>query len=182
MKSQNNIVITGPPCSGKSTIMRELSALGYQTVPEASRMIINRWQIESDDDECMSDVADKKWFQDMITRKRISSEISNGIGDDSMLILDRSLIDNIAYRNYLGVTTDEKLKRISQDRYGKILFLKGLPLEQDGVRYESEGDQEKLSHIIEQTYQNNGYNLPEENFIEVDTIEHRLQSIVERLE
>jgi predicted ATPase len=99
-----------------------------------------------------------------------------------MLILDRSLIDNIAYRNHLGISTHEQLKRISKDRYDKILFLRGLPLQQDGVRYESEEEQEKLSHIIEQTYQNNGYNLPEENFIEVDTIEHRLQSIVERLE
>ena len=170
----NNIVLTGPPSAGKSTLMREISALGYQTVPETARMEIERMK-NSRSGMKIKNESSKRYFQNRITQRRLAAESANGIDTDETVVLDRSLIDNIAYREYLGVTTPEYLYNLAEGRYDTVVFLEGLPLEKDGIRFDSEEDQRKIGMKLEYMYQD--YE-PEVNYIEVDSIDTRLDEII----
>ncbi len=170
----NNIVLTGPPSAGKSTLMREISALGYQTVPETARMEIERMK-NSRSGMKIQNESSKRYFQNRITQRRLAAESANGIDTDETVVLDRSLIDNIAYRKYLGVKTPQYLHDLAEGRYDTVVFLEGLPLEKDGIRFESEKDQKAIGKKIRLTYEK--YE-PEINFIPVNGIDTRLDDIL----
>jgi len=186
----NNIVITGPPSSGKSTIIKELSVNGYNTVPETASMNIERSKIGFDrsgtvpqKDGRIEDVVSTLKFQNSITTKQLIAESQNGIHDDSTLILDRSLIDNIAYRKYLDVPVGEKLKQVVQNRYDKVLFFEALELDESGARYEkSKSEQKEIEHILFDTYDEYDIDNDDMHTILECGVESRLEMVIDHIE
>jgi len=183
MAMTNNIVITGPPSSGKSTIIKELSVHGYNTVPETAALNIDRVEIKLNEDESIEDVVDTLNFQKSVTNKRLIAESLNGVHTNSTTILDRSLIDNIAYRRYFGVPVGQKLKQVVQDRYDKVLFFEPLSFEQSGATYEdSEIEQENLKHALRSTYEHYESAYDEIHSIPETGIEPRLEMVIDHIE
>jgi len=179
----NNIVITGPPSSGKSTIIKELSVNGYNTVPETAALNIDRVEIKLNENESIEDVVDTLNFQKSVTNKRLIAESLNGVHTNSTTILDRSLIDNIAYRRYLGVPVGQKLKQVVQNRYDKVLFFEPLSFEQSGATYEnSETEQENIKLVLKTTYEQYESSYESMHSIPETGIEPRLEMVIDHIE
>lgn len=97
------VVVTGGPFSGKTTLVRELSGLGYTTVPEAAIDVIRRLN------DRMGVAGQRSWrrshvqeFQRMVFDLQVEREEALDPGPDPVF-LDRGLADGIAYCLYQGV-------------------------------------------------------------------------------
>jgi len=79
MRNHTNTIITGPPSAGKSTLMRQLSAYGFQTTPEIPRLVITKHKTNPENNEPIQKVIDTKQFQDKIKEKQVQTESANGL-------------------------------------------------------------------------------------------------------
>lgn len=179
----NNIVLTGPPCSGKTTVMHELSALGYTVVPETARMEIIARKVRHDQDTAVVDtdeIVSAPDFQTEVIQRRLAAEARNGIDTGEIVICDRSLLDNIAYKRYFGERVPPYLRQLAEERYDHVLYLEGLPLEQDGIRHENPSERDKLANLLKEAY-TESYN-DQLTTIAVADVEKRVKQIVSEIE
>lgn len=150
-------VITGPPCAGKSSIISELSARGYYTLPEAARLYFR--QRESDGVP-PNDVRENEDFQEKIENRRI--EMEQNIPADETVFLDRAIPDNIAYRKHFNTGDDaylDSLRERANNRYDRVFLLEQLEYEQDHVRDESPEEAREIAQAIKNTYEQLGYTI-----------------------
>lgn len=141
-------VITGGPCSGKTTIVNELSKIGFHTAPEAARSLIDR-EIANGKflEEIRGDEAD---FQEKVLKLKI--EIESGTPKNKVVFFDRAIPDSIAYYEILGMESNQLKEFCKERRYRKIFFLEQLPFKKDYARVEDGGVAKKLSNLLLKTY------------------------------
>ena len=137
-------VLTGGPCSGKTTLLSELKKRGYNIVEESARDIIRKHNGILPEER-----------QRRIAKSQLEIELSL---PDNTYFLDRSIIDTIAYSLFHNVTPpcfpDFQLKA----RYNKIFLLERLSFKNDGERIEkSEEEAIKVHEKIVEAYQMFGY-------------------------
>ena len=146
-------VITGGPCSGKTTTVEALRRRGFGIIEEASRKIIEEQVKNGGDLVPWKRLAD---FNVAVThiQKEFESRVSDGV-----YFLDRGVIDNFAYCELGGIEPPSELSDVARKtKYNKIFLL--LPLgfmEKDSARRESREDAEKLTKLIEKAYMFHGY-------------------------
>jgi predicted ATPase len=92
--------LIGPPCSGKTLLLKELSRYEYHTYPEFLDSLppeIKRAFGESVEDN----VHNQRWVVDQHQKKNllIANDISEG---KDHVAIDRTVIDALAYSSYLG--------------------------------------------------------------------------------
>lgn len=146
-------VITGGPCSGKTTIINELSKLGFYTVPEAARLLIDR---EKNNGKSLEEIRrDELDFQVKVLKLKI--EIENKMPRDKVIFFDRAVPDSIAYYEFLGVDSKQLKESCKEKRYRKVFFLEQLQFEKDYARVESEELANKLSDLLLNAYLELGY-------------------------
>ena len=148
-------VITGGPCSGKTTLISKLSEMGYITVPESARIIIDEHarrgvKIE---DERRNDLD----FQKRVLEMKIRSE--EGLPKDKTVFLDRGIPDTIAYYRLLGFDVKEIIDLCKERRYKKIFLLEQLPFVKDYARIEDAKTASTLSNLLLQAYSDLGYEI-----------------------
>ncbi len=118
------VVLTGGPCSGKTTLINALEKLNYSCLHEAALMVIKQLNNE------MGVAEQEAWrkthpllFQQRIDQMQISLE-KLSYDPSSLFILDRSRIDTLAYIEYshenLSCFEDIHCANYSLDR---VLFL-----------------------------------------------------------
>jgi len=91
MKQTNWHVITGAPCSGKTTVIRELEQLGYPVVHEVARAYIDeRLKTGETIDRIKADILS---FERHILYKKIAIEQS--LFKEETVFLDRAVPDSI---------------------------------------------------------------------------------------
>lgn len=177
-----NIVITGPPHSGKSTLIRELSGFGECVVPEAARQCIDRWKSNNVSvDKSVEDVMGTLWFQENISRKRLEIEDNNDIYNDKRLVLDRSFIDNLAYRRFYGLPEVTGCLYDFNDlsnRYDDVVLLEAIPMQGSDCRKETTEEQLEVGECIRETYSDYGFEIKSENVIGVDAVDNRLKEVL----
>lgn len=148
-------VITGGPCCGKTSVIRELAVRGYHTVPDNARHFVNKKASEGYEKE---EVWDR--FRVGTECIKIDRVAEQNIPENVTSFLDYSLACNIAYhRVYDGHDENlvEDIYEIGQNRYDGVFIFDRLPYEQDDVRGEDDETAELIHRTIHDVYEELGY-------------------------
>jgi len=166
-------VITGGPSSGKTTTINELSKLGFHTVPEAARILIDREKTNGKTLEQIRGGELESDFQLKVLKLKI--EIENKTPKDEVVFFDRGIPDSIAYYEILGADS-KKLKEFCKEKtYKKIFFLEQLPYKKDYARVEDEETANKISELSFKAYVDLEYEIMR---IPAMSIEDRIKMIL----
>ena len=155
-KAQTNWhVITGAPCSGKTTLIDQLADLGFHTVPEAARIFVENELAKGGTlDEIREDPATftRQVYDLMIERER-------GIRTADVTFLDRALPDAPAFYRIAGMNPNEILPDCFLYRYASVFMLDRLPYQLDGVRAADDPTADYFDAWTERDYSALGYNV-----------------------
>lgn len=142
-------VITGGPCTGKTTVVNILAKRGYKTTIEHARHYIDTQKVKGRTIEEIRE--NKKEFQLGILDMQIEEE--GALDVNEVVFLDRALPDAMAYYNFLGLEYDDRLiEQCNKYCYSKVFILDRLPLVNDYARREDEAEQIRIHKLIIQVY------------------------------
>jgi predicted ATPase len=167
-------VITGGPCSGKTTVIKALQKKGYNVISETAKMLIEK---ESAGKNKIFPWTNPEAFQKRIFSIQLKKE--KKLLKQKIYFLDRSLIDNIAYRTYKKI----KIPKFSKPTYDTIFLLAMLPRKywnknpEGKPRMETYAVALKLHKEISNTYKKLGYSLKK---IPVMTVNRRA-ALIEKI-
>ncbi|MGE0084840.1 MAG: AAA family ATPase, partial [Desulfococcaceae bacterium] len=114
----NWYVITGAPCSGKTTVICELERMGYRVVHEAARAYIDsQLQKGRSMDNIRGNALE---MQQAILCQKLKNEAH--LPDTELIFLDRGIPDSIAYYHLSGLNAEEPVKHSRAVHYKKIFF------------------------------------------------------------
>lgn len=149
-------IISGPPGSGKSTLINALGEKGIKCLKEVSRDVIISEQNSGNNGMPWKDIERFTHLVFEETKLRLQKE------PDS-IFSDRSLIDNVAYLKHANKNVEEELKNFDFNKYyHKIVFFASPWLEiyqQDPQRPQLFEEQIKLSEKLTETYQKYDFQL-----------------------
>lgn len=171
--TQMNVITAGPSC-GKSSIIRELSARGFFTLPESARMFINQKISEGVDSD---KVREKYDFQKRLIE--INETMENNIQNHNIAFLDRSLVDIISYMRYNGNKPSKELINKCRGRYDNIFILERLNFEDDKVREENEKQAQEIHDELRNTYIDLNYSIHEIPVIPIDKRADKILNILD---
>lgn len=147
-------VITGGPCTGKTTVVNLLAERGYTTTVEHARHYIDTQKIQGRTVEEIR--RNKKDFQLKVLKMQIAQEAA--LNPEDKVFMDRALPDALAYHRFLGLACEEfLLEQCSKYRYQRIFILERLPLTNDYARLEDESEQIRIHNLICEVYAELGY-------------------------
>jgi predicted ATPase len=153
MRITNWYVITGAPCSGKTSVISRIEQMGYRVVHETARAYINE---ELEKGKSLDEIkADMLIFESNIFYKKI--KIENSLPEKAIIFLDRAIPDSIAYFRFAGLNPEEPEKESAAIRYRKIFL---------------------FERLIEETYVNLGYEITR---VPVLPVSRRVDFIFENL-
>lgn len=142
-------VITGGPCTGKTTLVQELASRGYTTTIEHARHYIDTMKARGRTVEEIRANAEK--FQLGVLDMQIEEE--SRLDPQESVFLDRALPDAMAYYRFLGLPYDERLEeQCNRYCYRTVFILDRLPLIQDYARREDEQEQIRIHQLIIEVY------------------------------
>jgi len=149
-------VLTGGPCTGKTTTILEFERRGYSVLPEPARMVIAE---ELAAGKTIQEItADAASLERAIVTRHI--ELESNEPKNQTLFLDRGIPDNIAYYRKAELPIDEYFQHaIDSVRYRKIFLLDMIDYSNDAERYESPEEARQLHEGIRQAYEELGYEI-----------------------
>lgn len=143
-------VITGGPCSGKTTLINILSEKGYKTTIEHARHYIDTQKTTGRPVEEIRE--NKKEFQLGVLNMQIEEEAALNVNE--LVFLDRALPDAMAYYQFLGLKYDDRLiEQCNKYCYKRVFILDRLPLTNDYARLEVKQEQIQIHQLIIKVYQ-----------------------------
>jgi len=149
------IVITGAPCSGKTSVIRALESRGYEVVHEAARALIDEALAQGLTLEKIK--ADELTFEKRILSAKIATESS--LNPEHPVFLDRAIPDSIAYFRHAGFDITEALASSRLFQYKKIFLFDRLLFKKDAVRSEDIAAATELDRLLEDSYRMLGYSV-----------------------
>jgi predicted ATPase len=173
------IAISGGPCSGKTTLVNELSKLGFQKVDEAAIQVIDDLNAQ------LGIHKQKEWrrshfmeFQRMILAKQRELEVNV-----ENVVYDRSVIDTVSYLLKHDEPIPEAFDMAAKKSHYDIAFicktLKNFDERADTGRMSKYEDSLEIMHCIEKSYAMYGYS---PIFIPEWSVEKRIQFILETIQ
>jgi predicted ATPase len=153
-------VLTGGPCSGKSSVIDKLRLRGYRVVGEVARAVIaDRGRYPCTNRE--NALRQREIFDRQIL---LEKDLHNNFTPQAFL--DRGIIDCKVYtekfnKDYTGIE-DLKIDFSGHDlgkRYSRVFLLDLVPHKSDDIRTESEQEALEMHERIAQAYREYGYNL-----------------------
>jgi len=168
-------IITGSASSGKTTLIQALSKMGYLTVPEAARILIDK-EIKKGNklEEIRKDELD---FQRKVLKIKVDTE--EKLPKNKIVFFDRGIPDTIAYYNLYNFNPKEVMKFCKELTYRKIFLLEMLPFQKDYARIESEELAKKLHNWLKKAYLGLGYEVIDVPDV---SVEDRLKIILSKID
>ncbi len=173
-QATNWCVITGAPCSGKTTVIDALEQRGYAVVHEVARAFIDT---ELAKGKTLAQIrADERAFERHILMEKVKIEATLAKAD--IVFLDRAVPDSMAYYRLRGLDPAEPRQWSQAVRYRNIFLFERLGFLTDPVRAEDDQTAERLSQLITESYQSLGYDLIP---VPVGSVADRTEFILEHL-
>jgi predicted ATPase len=151
-------VITGGPSTGKTTLQQELAKLGYATLDEAARLVIDDAIALGTEVADLRD--DEKRFQDDVVRRRIVMEdtMAARFPVPDAIILDRGMQDSLAYYRYYNFTVEPWIMDLmTEAKYGKVFLMEPLGFtKQDYARTEVRDFNDYITDMLADAYKEYG--------------------------
>jgi predicted ATPase len=168
-------VITGSASTGKTTLVNSLLKLGYLTVPEAARILIDE---EIKKGKTIEEIRkNEAEFQRKVLDIKINVE--KNLPKDKIVFFDRGIPDSIAYYQICGLDIVGLLNLCKKKTYRKIFMLEQLPIEKDYARVEDAETLNKIQILLRKAYSDLGYEIIG---IPVMTVEKRLKMITSNID
>jgi predicted ATPase len=167
-------VITGAPCSGKTTLIDQLADAGFRTVPEIGRMYVEREMAKGRTvDEVLRNgvVAERAMVELQLAFER-------RLPVNKVAFLDRGSPDCLTYCRVLGLNPNAILAGCFHHRYASVFILNRFPFEQDGVRFEDDATAGLIDEWLSRDYSALGYSVVR---VPVLSRQERLAFVLERL-
>ena len=167
-------VITGAPCSGKTTLIDQLADKGFRTVPELGRFYVER------------EMAKGRAIDEIIENRAVSQRaivdlqlrFERRLQVNEVAFLDRGSPDCLTYCRFLGLNPNAILAECFHHRYASVFMLDRFPFQQDGVRFEDDATAGLIDEWLARDYGALGYSVVR---VPVLSIEDRLTFILEKL-
>lgn len=171
----NWYIITGVPCSGKTTLIKHLASLGYAIITEAARNLIDA---EISEGKTAREVrVNEAEFQKMVSQIRI--KIENKIPPEQTIFIDTGGIPtNIAYYQIVGLDPAPVIEEAKKRKYRGVFFLERLPFEKDYARVEDEKTVNDLDRLLCEAYSDLGYDVIR---VPVTSVEERVKFILKKI-
>ena len=171
----NWYVITGAPCCGKTTLIDQLAARGFKTVPETGRLYIEQ---EFAKGRSLEEIRQNEaGFVHHLFN--LQAEVERRLAPHDLLFLDRALPECITFHRINRLNPNEILPVCTRYRYACIFILDRFPLQQDGVRTEDDLASDFLDEWLERDSRTMGYNVVR---VPVLSINDRLEYILDRVQ
>lgn len=172
-------VLTGGPCVGKTSLVKELSRRGYEIVPEASSMLIARG-LKCEEEAPGSGIL--PWTKPYEFRKLAISttlELEDDAHSDDAFI-DCGLLENKVYWEYYhGALPSEFSHCVQRKRYKGVFLLEMLPVyEHNGIRHQNAKEAHDIHERIRKVYEENDYSIVE---VPILPVESRASFIIRNL-
>lgn len=152
---ENNwYVITGGPCSGKTTTLGVIEKLGYHVEYETARFWIEQELKKGKTLEEMRQ--DEYLFQKKILELKI--EYEKKFPKDELIFIERGIPDTTAYyQQSCGIKEDDLLKEsLKKCHYKKVFLFELLDYQRDYARLENEQEAKILEKLLEEAYSSLG--------------------------
>jgi len=155
--SSLKVVLTGGPGVGKTTLLNMLKKQNFQTVPEASTMLIKELLETGQQHPIHSGKLQE--FQDMLGQKQLQLEAQ--IKPGLTTFFDRGIIDGLAYCEIFNLEKHPDVIKAAKKRdYSFIFMLDFLDVfDVNHIRLETTSEATRIHRLIAEKYQEFGYNL-----------------------
>lgn len=172
-------VLTGGPGVGKTSLIEELKARGYQTIPETYAVLYSQAIAQN---TLVTFFADSVALYENILNEQLRWE--QHLDGQAIVFLDRSTVDILAFAKHFNVPLSDEFIERAKRSYDLIFFLEPLPKDlykRCNERKESYEEAEGLHHLIKKTYREMGF--AEKQLIEVPfgTIQERIDFMSKKL-
>lgn len=148
MKGNNWYVITGGPCSGKTTILKKLEKMGFKVYYEQARHYIDR---ELKKGRTLKQIRSNEYlFQTKVLKMKINFE--KKLSSNKLLFMERGIPDTSAYLKLINSPKNTLATVVSSTHYQKVFLLKLLEYKKDYARTESREEAILLETLLEKTY------------------------------
>jgi predicted ATPase len=166
--------IAGAPCSGKTTLIGELTARGYRTVPESGRAYVKGEMAKGrTTDEILEN-------GDMLQRGVLGLQLRSErqLPVHEIAFLDSGAPSCLAYYRVMGLNPNAILAECLHHRYASVFLLDRFPFQQDGVRFEDDATADFIDEWLLRDYSALGYHVVR---VPVLPVQDRLTFILEAL-
>jgi predicted ATPase len=170
----NWYVITGAPCSGKTTLIGELAAKGFRTVAESGRVYVEA--------EMAKGRTTAEIMRDAALGQRAVIDLQLGLERElpvnEVAFLDRGVPDILTYCRFLGLDPNPLLAECFHHRYASVFLLDRFPFDWDGVRFEDDATAGLIDEWLLRDYSALAYRVVR---VPVLSVEDRLTFVLETL-
>jgi predicted ATPase len=153
-EATNWFVLTGPPSSGKTSVLLELAARGFRTSPDVSRQYLESLLAGgATKDEARANPAGLQ--RSILTRML---DVESRLPVNEPVFLDYGLPDNLAFWEIANLELISSVWRAAlRFRYRHIFLFDPLPFVDDSIRVESHDRPKQLSATLSAYYRALGY-------------------------
>lgn len=168
-------VITGAACTGKTTLIDQLAAEGFQTVPETARQYFEREMARG---KTIDEIRENQTtLQFGIFELQLRME--QNLRPVEVAFLDRALPDSLTFHRIFGMNPNEILLECFYHRYASVFILDRLPfLRSKALGPEDDVSSSFLNEWLARDYSTLGYQVVR---VPVMSPEDRLAFVLEQL-
>ncbi len=157
-------MITGAPCSGKTSVIKALEKRGHRVVHEVARAYIDK--LLSDGLPLTKIKSDILTFERRILKAKTT--IEQHLPKNQLIFMDRAVPDSIAYYRLEGLSPDEPMNQSQTIRYQHIFLFERLDFEKDGVRTEDQALAMRIEELLVNGYEALGYDIIRVPLLSID--------------